>query len=1340
MSLSKKFVLTFLLVTLVPLGVIIWVSHQTLVEQAQQQIGARLEDSVAEVGKSIDTFMLDSIGDISTLAANPALGLGNHKLIGEELSRLAFSVSYFDQVMFVDTQGRIVASSHTSSPSVGQSLFTVFDNTREEFGMALHGPYGSVYMCDLSDVSKPLAQAAAEKRPSNRPLNIQILAPVQDGKGLCVGVLVGDVVTSQLLDLLQDLKRRAPGDEFPCLLDRAGLILMSTDPQVRLLSTHPDVRSGALRTALESRADGYLVYEGSHGHKLMAGYIGLPTYGDNKAGSWRLVSLASYDAIMEPVSVSFNRMLAILLATLAGAAVLGLWVARRLVKPVLKLTAGAKAIATGQFDARVVAATHDEIGVLANTFNLMADALKERASERAKAEESLARANAELEHRVEERTAQLVAEMSERKHAEQAARESEAQLNAYFDASPMAMVLVDPQLRYLRTNQRVAEITGVSNDARLGRTVREMLPRLADILEPLYQEVFATSKPILNFELSAEPDYSPREHRNFQLSFFPLMGVGVDAKPKAVGLVAIEITESKRAEARLHESEGRLNLALAASRMGVWEWDVCSNAVYWSPECFAIIGAGSFEGTFEAFTRILHPGDTSQVVAAINKALAEKADFEVEFRVIHPDGEVHWLSNFGRTIYDEYGNPLRMAGTTQDITERKRAEWELRDAKEAAEAASRAKSEFLANMSHEIRTPMNGVIGITELLLDTSLTPEQRDFARTIRVSAEALLAVINDILDFSKIEAGKMTFEQRDFNLHDVLDGALELQAEWAQTKGIELAGFIEPVVPTRLRGDAGRIRQVLTNLVGNAIKFTKAGEVTVRVSCHTENESQCEIRFQVSDTGIGIAPKTQKRLFQAFTQADTSITRKYGGSGLGLAISKQLVEKMGGDMGLESALGKGSTFWFTVWVQKQPATPSALEENHRLVNTRVLIVDDNTITGQFLHEQIVAWKMRNGIATTGTDALDRLRSAAQEGDAYLLAIIDLEMPNMDGLALARKIKADPTIAGTRIILLAGFGKRISQEELGAAGIGDCCFKPVRQSALFDCLVNDMLGRSSTSHSPAGSPVAPRPDRQRARVLLAEDNAVNQKVALGQLKQLGYSADAVPNGLAVLEALERNYYDIILMDCQMPEVDGYEATRRIRARSGNLPQPYIIAMTAHAMQGDSEKCLGAGMDDYISKPVQLEAFAAALARGLAAGVKTTLLNKGRDAGIGGVEDGSESALCGKTLQGLKGLAANMGASFFPQLLESFEHDTIGHLGALQVAVAGGDTGRIREEAHALKGSSLTIGAQVMAGICQELESLGTAQKLEGAADLIGRLECEFDRVKYQIEQEKLTP
>jgi two-component system sensor histidine kinase/response regulator len=753
-----------------------------------------------------------------------------------------------------------------------------------------------------------------------------------------------------------------------------------------------------------------------------------------------LVSLAAYDAIME--QKTFIWTLILLLAIIAGGAGLGFWIGRR-----------------------------------------FASALQREVAQRARAHELLASANNELEQRVAERTAQLVAEMEERKQAAEAMQESVAQLTAYFDASPTGMGMVDPQLRYLKVNQRLADITGVPPESHIGRTIRETVPQLADLVEPLYQEVFATGEPILNFELTGETYASPGELRDWQISYFPLMGEA--GKPKAVGSVVVEITEWKRAEVELHY------------------------------------------------------------------------------------------------------------------------------AKTAAEATNRAKSEFLANMSHEIRTPMNGVIGMTELLLGTPLTSEQRDFAQTIRVSAEALLAVINDILDFSKIEAGKMIFEELDFNLREVLEGTLGLLAERAQTKGLELAGFIEPAVPAQLRGDAGRIRQILTNLVGNAIKFTAAGEVTVRVSCDTESESHCELRFRVSDTGMGISSEIQKRLFEAFTQADTSTTRKFGGTGLGLAISKQLVEKMGGAIGVLSVPGKGSTFWFTVRLQKQPVPLSALDGDQILVNARVLIVDDNASNGRFLQEQITAWKMRSSIATTGSDALDCLRTAAQERDSYPLAIIDLDMPSMDGWALAREIKADPKIAGTRLILLAGLSKRISPEELRTAGIADCCVKPVRQSTLFDCLTNALLEASAASDSAAGSSAASHPQLQKAQVLIAEDNPVNQKVALVQLERLGYIAEAVPTGLAVLEALDHTPYDIILMDCQMPDMDGYETTRRIRARGSTFRQPYIIAMTAHAMSGDSEKCLAAGMNDYISKPVQLDAFAAALARGLSKKVETSPLKPG---------------------------------------------------------------------------------------------------------------------------------
>ena len=425
----------------------------------------------------------------------------------------------------------------------------------------------------------------------------------------------------------------------------------------------------------------------------------------------------------------------------------------------------------------------------------MAGALEKRVAERDQAQAALALANSELEGRVAERTWQLAA-------AERTARESEEQLNAYFNDSPVAMTLVDQQLRYLNSNRQAAELTGIPNEGRIGKTLREVLPHLADTLEPLYHQVFSTGAPILNFELSAEPDYSPGKLRSFLLSFFPLTGKGEDARPRAVGLVAIETTENKRAQERLLKAKETLAIALAASHTGVWERDVCANRLYWSPECLAIFGLASFNGTPEAFLGLIHPEDRCRVTETIVQALAEKSAYENEFRVISAAGRVRWLSNFGKIIRDEAGRPLRIIGTTRDVTQAKVAEQELHDAKEAAERASRIKSEFLANMSHEIRTPMNGVIGMTEIMLGTELSSEQRDMAQTIRSSGDALLTVINDILDFSKVEAGKMNFEESDFALCDVLDGTLGVLAKQAQGKGLELAGIVELNVPTSLLG----------------------------------------------------------------------------------------------------------------------------------------------------------------------------------------------------------------------------------------------------------------------------------------------------------------------------------------------------------------------------------------------------------------------------------------------------------------------------------------------------------------------------------------------------------
>jgi two-component system sensor histidine kinase/response regulator len=561
-------------------------------------------------------------------------------------------------------------------------------------------------------------------------------------------------------------------------------------------------------------------------------------------------------------------------------------------------------------------------------------------------------------------------------------------------------------------------------------------------------------------------------------------------------------------------------------------------------------------------------------------------------------------------IRNNNGELAGFAKVTRDITARQRFDQQLRKAKETAESADAAKGNFLANMSHEIRTPMNGVMGLTGLMLNGELNPQQREFAETIRASGETLLTIVNDILDFSKIEAGKLLIELLDFDLIETVEKSLELLAETAYEKGIELACEIAPDVHASLRGDPGRLRQILTNLIGNAVKFTTNGEVLVRVWMANQTETHATVQFDIEDTGIGISPAEQTGLFIPFSQADCSTTRKYGGTGLGLAIAKHLASLMGGQIGMESRLPKGSKFWFTGKFEKLMA-PVMPRDTSKLYDLRALIVDDNATNRRILRHQLLAWKMQPDCATGGEEALKMMRAAASEGKPYGLALLDFQMPEMDGLGLARAIKSDPVIGLTRLVMLTSRGQLLGPEELQDFGIDACIIKPAKQSRLFDCItsaIDRMTGLTSPAQSVAFRhpwfPLEVPPLRKKARVLIADDNRTNCTVALGQVRELGYAAEAVADGLEVIKALTQFSYDVILMDCQMPDMDGYEATKIIRRRElaldGRCPWKtpvHIIAMTAHALHGEREKCRVAGMDGYVSKPVSTEDLKVALER-----------------------------------------------------------------------------------------------------------------------------------------------
>ncbi|MFP4541531.1 MAG: PAS domain-containing protein [Opitutales bacterium] len=929
-------------------------------------------------------------------------------------------------------------------------------------------------------------------------------------------------------------------------------------------------------------------------------------------------------------------------------------------------------------------------------------------------------------------------DLTQRRSVEARLRENEERFRGAFESSSIGICLVSLEGAFIEVNEAATQLFGYERKALLQKTFQELThpDDLASDLE-LFHATLAGERD--TYRLGKRYLHSSGRLVQAQLTV-SIVRDGVGQPLYFVSQIE-DITEQYRLREELAHAQERLEMATQAGGIGVWEWTVPSNELFWDDQMFALYGCRreQFPGAVEAWQSALHPEDREEAQEVMRKALSGEGKFDVDFRVVHPGGQVRHLRGMATTEHAPDGSPLRMVGVNWDITDQVSQRENLARLAHQAKEANAAKSEFLANMSHEIRTPMNGVIGMTTLLLASpGLSDTQRHYAEVVRSSGEALLSLINDILDFSKVESGMMQLEKMDFKLRETLDDFAALMAVRADEKGLAFKCETAAEVPNELNGDPGRLRQILLNLTGNALKFTSEGTVSVHVSLVREEGETVILRFTVKDTGIGISAEAQAKLFSAFTQADASITRKFGGTGLGLSISRQLAQLMEGEIGFESEPGAGSEFWFTARFARRAAGGEDGEQFRPLAQARVLVVDEASDDRHALEEMLSAWTAQPVVAESGPAALQILYDSLETGDSIPVVLIGPKSGGMGALALAKAIRAEPDFKDTRLIQMMASGTRDPRGYPPPRVFDATVAKPLHASEVFNLLVRFLSPAKPWTEDGAESQLRSLVD-SGSRLLIVEDNSINQLVLRGMLERFGLVADTVGNGLEAIEALRLVYYDIVLMDVQMPEMDGLEATREIRRQAAGrrAAQVPIIAMTAHARPEDREACLEAGMNDYVSKPIDRMELAAALAR--AAGSRHRPSN-------GTLPDSapssSEPALEALPLLDAEGLVESLfhDRAFCARVLADCLRQLPGERDRLRQALESGDPEPIARSLHGLKGVAKTMHLQRLAFVVEAQETrLRDAPESfsPAAADLVVTvLEDTRETIRHYLEKD----